>query len=241
LQVEWEWRAYNWPQFTSLHPEGYKRKDFVIAGPVPRDSFTLELTAKFTDASVATQYNVTLVPEASPVRAVLTGPSGDVRTDRSIILNATSSVDPDDPTNNKEPFQIDWQCVRDDFPAPCFSGKDYGTQRGLTWNISGSLLSAERTYTFTATVKKSDGRSDKASLVIKASAAAIPTARIVRVCGGACPEKHSADKDLSLSVVADAGLADATIAWTSTQVDGISGFDGESSLLMIKERVYINL
>jgi hypothetical protein len=187
----------------------------------------MELTAKFTGSSVATQYNVTLSPQASLVKAVLRGPSGDVRTDRTIILNATSSMDPDDPTNNKEPFQIDWRCERDDFPAPCFPGKEYGIQRGLTWTINGSLLTAGRKYTFTANVKKSGSRSDKASLVITPTAAAIPTGRILRVCGGTCPEKHSAEKDLSLSVVADGGFAHAVVAWSSDQLPDLASFDGE--------------
>ena len=230
VQVDWEWTAYGWPQFAQLYPNGYKRKDLAIPGPVPRvpaGPFTMVLTAKFTGSADATTYNVTLNPVPSPVKAVLRGPSGDVRTDRSIVLNATSSMDPDDPTNNQEPFQVVWQCVRDDFPAPCFTGKDYGTQSGLTWTVPGSLLTAGRKYVFTATVMKSGGRSDTAGLLVTPTAAAIPTGRILRVCGAACPEMHSADKDLSLSLVADTGFADSTIAWSSDQVAGLASFNGE--------------
>lgn len=193
----------------------------------------MELTAKFTGSASATKYNVTLQPVSSPVKAVLRGPSGDVRIDRTIILNATGSMDPDDPTNNIEPFQIQWQCTRDDFPAPCFPGTKYGNQSGLTWSIDGSLLTAGRKYTFIAVVSKSGNRQDWTGLVVTPTAQAIPTGRIMRVCGAACPDKHSVDKDLSLSLVADAGFADATVAWSSDQVANLASFNGKSTELWL--------
>lgn len=188
------------------------------------------LTAKFKDAEPTTTVDVFLTPQASPVKALLRGPSGDVRADSTITLSATGSVDPDDLTNTS-PFQVTWDCTREDFPTPCFSGKAYGTQTGLSWSIPASLLAVDKKHTFTAKISKADGRSDAASVVITPKAAAIPTGRIQRVCATpTCPLSHSADAPLSLSVTLDSTSADAAIAWKSDQLAGISSNDGKSDI-----------
>lgn len=228
-QVEWSWRAYDWVGF----PATYTRKDLVIAGPVTGitagQQKVVSLSAKFANGQ-PTVINVTLTAEASPIEAILRGPSGDVRSDRTIVLSAAGSVDPDDPMNT-QPFSIKWDCTREDFPTPCFSGTSVGTQSGLTWSIPGSLLASGVKHTFTATVSKSDGvdtRRDAASVVLRPTTAAIPTGRIQRVCAAAaCPLKHSADAPLSLSMVADSGSANAKVAWKSDQVTGINSNDGK--------------
>lgn len=226
-QVSWSWTAYGF----DLPTAPYTRKDLVVPGPVPEvtpgTSVYAALTAKFVGGSVETVVNVTLTPTSLPIKANLRAPSGDVRADRTIVLNATSSVDPDDPLNGREPFAVQWQCTREDFPNPCFPGTAYGTQRGLTWSIDGSLLTPNLKHVFIATLSKS-GKSSMAYTVITPKQEAIPTGRIVRICGSSvCPEKHSADVPLSLSLILDAGAAGASVAWTSSQVPGIKSNDGE--------------
>jgi len=225
LQVDWSWQAYDWAEF----PTNYTRKDLVIPGPVAGitagQQKDVSLSAKFATGT-ATVINVTLKAVASPIQAILRGPSGDVRSDRTIALSAAGSIDPDDPMNT-QPFSIKWDCTREDFPTPCFSGTSVGTQSGLTWSIPGSLLASGVKHTFTATVSKS-GRQDAASVVLRPTTAAIPTGRIQRVCAAAaCPLKHSADAPLSLSMVADSGSANAKVAWKSDQVTGINSNDGK--------------
>lgn len=46
---------------------------------------------------MVTSLQVTLTALASPLSVVLKGPSGDVKADKTIALDATSSSDPDDP------------------------------------------------------------------------------------------------------------------------------------------------
>jgi hypothetical protein len=228
-QVVWSWTAYDWNSF----PAAYAFKDLVIPGPVAGVTadtpVIVGLTASFEGGSVSTTINVTLTPKASPLQAVVNGPSGDVRADKPIVLNATRSLDMDDPTNNKEPFAISWSCVRADFPTPCFPGTTYGAQRGLSWAIDANLLTADVAHTFTATVSKTSGaRSASSSIVLTPRSVAIPTGRLVRLCAGAiCPPRHSSDVPLAISLLADAGSADAAVTWTSDQLKTINTNDGE--------------
>jgi hypothetical protein len=188
------------------------------------------VTARFDGGALAdaTVINITLIPLASPIKAVLRGPSGNVRADSTIVLNATGSVDPDDPANNVKPMSVTWRCTREDFPNPCFTSTDMGTQRGLTWAIDASKLTAGIKHVFQANVGKDSNR-DFAFTVITPTAGAIPTGRIVRTCGASCPAKHSADLPLSLSLVFDAGSTDAAVTWTWDQLTSISGFNGEGT------------
>lgn len=229
MQVLWSWSS------TEIDLGGtYTRKDLVLPGPISLTntaalpSYTVTLTAKFDGAAPTdvSTIDVELWPQSSPVKANLRGPSGDVRADRTIIFNATSSADPDDPSNGREPFNIQWECTREDFPEPCFPGKAYGLQNGLTWSIDGTLLTPGKQHTFVARVSKGN-RNDMAAVTIKPTAADIPTGRLVRVCGSACREKHSADMPLSLSLVADAASAGATVTWSSDQVNQMSSYNGE--------------
>jgi len=51
----------------------------------------------------------------------------------------------------------------------------------------------------------------------------IPTGKIIRQCGSACPAKHSADQPLSLSLQLDKGYEAASISWSGPAGAGISG------------------
>jgi hypothetical protein len=210
-----------------------------VAGVTAGTPVTATLTANFKGAAPGTETTVVvgLTPQASPISAVLRGPSGDVRADRPITLNAASSVDPDDPSNNTL-LEVEWNCQREDFPNPCFTGTDFGTQSGLTWTIPAGLLSPDLKHLFTVNLAKGTDPNKKeasAFLVVTPKAAAIPTGRLVRVCAGAaCPKKHSADVPLALSLVTDAASAGATVAWTSDQVKSINSSDGELIIELLR-------
>lgn len=213
-------------------PAGYNRKDLVLPGPLAGSGNKIVgLQAWFADTPAQTvAINVTLTPIASPLKAMLRGPSGDVRTDRTIVLNASSSVDPDDPANT-QPFAVNWDCQRADFPTPCFTGTSYGMQRGLTWMINGSALQPGVQHTFTATISK-PGRTANAAVVVTPTQAAIPTGNIRRVCSALCPPRHNSDVDLALSLALDAGSAGATIAWSSDSLPNLANFNGKGDIII---------
>lgn len=211
-------------------PTSYKRKDLVIAAPVPGvqagDAKKLRLTANFQGSTKKAVVEVTLSTIGSPLVASLKGPSGDIKNDRTIVLDGSKSADPDDPNGNMPPT-VDWACVRTDFPTPCFSGNAYGEQRGTSWKFKADLLQSDIPHTFTMTLSKGSGaaqRSAAASVTVTPRSAAkkIPTGRIGRVCSSAtCPTRHNADAALALSLTLDAGAAGASIAWKSDQLSNL--------------------
>lgn len=229
-KVEWSWRVYDWPEFNASFPQGYTKKDLVVPGPIaPTATYPkASVAARFASRTEATVLNITLYGQASELRPVLRGPSGSVRMDRTIVLNATSSMDPDDPANSITPFSIAWDCRRSDWPTPCYTGRPFGSQQELSWSFEGSNLAAGVEYTFTATLSK-HGRygSYPASLKLTPTSDPVPTGRIVRVCAAhVCPTIHTSVDPLPLSIVADAGSEGAVVSWSSDQVPSISSFNG---------------
>lgn len=227
IQVEYSWTpATAWDAI----PAGYSKKDLVIPGPVAGiaagQSINVTVTAKFTGATAAdaTTAVVTLTALASPLRANLKGPQGDVKSDRDIVLSAAGSRDPDDPQATK-PLAVSWDCVRADFPAPCFTGAAAGTKDGLTWTIPAGLLATDVQHTIVANVSRTyangtvnNDAADQAQVSLTPRGGAIPTGRIRRVCSGPCPPNHSADSALIVTLAADAGSEAATVAWSSEQI-----------------------
>jgi hypothetical protein len=86
---------------------------------------------------------VAVVPVGSPLQAILSGTAGDVPSDRTIVLFAGRSRDPDDPFG-AEPLALEWSCQREDFPQPCFSTTDRGNQLGSLWYIRAALLAPDK-------------------------------------------------------------------------------------------------
>lgn len=229
LQVEYLWQSLDTAGWSAI-PDGYKRKDLVIrlplSGLAPGDVRVVRLTANFKNSASKAIVDVTLTAEGSPLQAVLRGPSGSIRGDRIIVLNASQSIDPDDPTGNA-PLIVNWECVRADYPTPCFTGTASGEQSGLVWKLDASLLAASMAHTFKVTVSKVTGatvRSASASLSLTPLpvASKSPTGRVVRQCSGAtCAKTHNADAPLALTLVPDAGYEAATVSWQSDQLAGI--------------------
>lgn len=206
-------------------PSNYKRKDLVLTAPVAATAGTtyeLQLTAWFAGSDLKSTATVKLLAVGSPLVARLTGLTGDVLDDRQLVLDASGSVDPDDP-GAASPLGFSWSCTRADFPMPCFSGSDRGQQSGATWSLPVSLLGLDVAHTFTVTVSKGEGdnmRSASATLTMtpRTSKVPLPTGRLLRLCAGDCPEQHSVDEPLSLQLLLDAGAETAAIEWQSASV-----------------------
>jgi hypothetical protein len=111
--------------------------------------------------------------------------------------------------------------VRADFPVPCFSGNNRGTQSGDTWTIPGGLLGAGAAHTFTVTVTR-DTRSASQQLVVTPRQGAVPTGSIARLCtGAACNQPHNTNQPLSVSLrLQGSNTQDITWQW---QVPGWAG------------------
>ena len=170
---------------------------------------------------------VSLTAVGSALKAALRGPGSDiVKADQLITLDASGSLDPDDPNGNK-PLSFAWECVRADFPAPCFASTDRGTQKGARWTLNATLLTPDIEHTFRVIVNKGSRSATAPAVKVTPRAAKIPLARIVRQCGvggeQSCPDRHSVDKALSLSLRVDPSSAGATWTWSSEQVPTISG------------------
>lgn len=229
LQVEYTWESIDDTPWAAV-PANYKRKDLVIAAPVPGvaagDSKKLRLRAKFVGSSLESTAEVTLLAIGSPLVAALKGPSGDIKNDRTIVLDGSKSFDPDDPNGNR-PMDVSWECVRADYPSPCFAGTNFGEQKGTQWKFKADLLQDNVQHTFRMTVSKGSGaakRSDTAvvSFTPRSADKKIPTGRITRICSGAtCPTRHNADAPLALSLALDATAAGSSIAWKSDQLSNL--------------------
>lgn len=79
---------------------GYTLKDLTLLPPLPAEAgqtYGLRLTARFEGSSQFATSDVSLLAVGSPLSVSLLGPSGDVKNDRTVVLDASRSVDPDDP------------------------------------------------------------------------------------------------------------------------------------------------
>lgn len=182
-------------------------------------SRTVRLLATFANSARQASVDINLIAEGSPLQALLHGPSGSIRGERSIVLSAEKSFDPDDPTGN-EPLAIAWDCFRSDYPVACFAGTDYGEQSGLTWKLPAALLTPDLQHTFRVTVSKDDrSASASVSLTPLPTASRVPTGRLTRQCGGTpCSNRHNTDTALALTLVPDPGFEGASISWQSDQL-----------------------
>ncbi len=97
-QVTYTWESLD--GWSGIPTGGYTLKNLVLPPPVPAEAgqtYRLRLTARFTGSTAAATADVALTAVGSPLSASLLGPSGDVMGDRDIVLDASKSLDPDDP------------------------------------------------------------------------------------------------------------------------------------------------
>ena len=98
LQVTYTWESLD--GWSGIPAARYTLKNLVLPPPVPAEAgqtYKLRLTARFTGSTAAATADVSLTAVGSPLSASLLGPSGDVMGDRDIVLDASRSIDPDDP------------------------------------------------------------------------------------------------------------------------------------------------
>lgn len=98
LQVTYTWESLD--GWSGIPASGYTLKNLVLPPPVPAEAgqtYNLRLTARFTGSPAAATANVVLTAVGSPLSASLIGPSGDVMGDKEVVLDASKSLDPDDP------------------------------------------------------------------------------------------------------------------------------------------------
>lgn len=98
LQVTYTWESLD--GWSGIPAGGYTLKNLVLPPPVPAEAgqtYKLRLTARFTGSTAAATADVALTAVGSPLSASLLGPSGDVMGDKDIVLDASKSLDPDDP------------------------------------------------------------------------------------------------------------------------------------------------
>ncbi|CAD7704451.1 unnamed protein product [Ostreobium quekettii] len=213
-KVVYRWTSEDEVWWSAIPEGGIARKDIVVQGPVDaeaRAEYVLKLEARLVDADgteregSATAF-VTLTAKDGPVKAVLTGPKGDVVVAQSVTLDASASSDPGDPFNTRQAFDFEWACVRGD-GGPCFSGLSGPSQSAADKIvISGDMLEVGATYIWTVAASKEDGegnvRRDTARVQFRPREPDVPTGSIHLYCAGECGAKASRGQPLTF-VIAD--------------------------------------
>lgn len=218
--MEYSWTSQDVPLWAAV-PTDYRVKNLVVPGPLAAtdsgESYKLRLSARFKGSTQFATADVTLTAVASPLAAILTGPSGDVRSTSDIVLDASKSRDPDD-VQSIEPLTYSFVCVNNNNPQlPCFDGAEQGTQADGMWQFPASLLDIDGVYTFTVTVTK-DTRSAQASLTVRIRAADVPTGTLTRVCAGLCEPEHNTDTPLVVQLTIDGDLSATDVQWGMSEV-----------------------
>ncbi|CAD7697795.1 unnamed protein product [Ostreobium quekettii] len=242
-KVDYKWVSIDSPLWSAIPADGVPSKDLLLKPPIAGQAeypYKLRMTADLKNANGEVQGSssteVTLRPFGSDVRAYCEGPAGDVLLDGDITLDASKSLDPDDPFNQVQSFAYEWSCSLED-GSPCFSGKTGPKSATGTTVVLGpdSLTANVRKYhLYTVTVsKKEQGPEDGDPVVVrKASAMCIfrpqdasspmPTGKAVMDCGDLpCPARVNPTEIVVLKVT-DLKYADTTVSWSSSAINDLS-------------------
>jgi hypothetical protein len=123
---------FSWSTDLPGAPTGYSAKDLLLPGPLPGvahgQQFFAEVTASFTSAgrsagapaAGSTTARVLLTAVGSPLVALLAGKAGEISATRNVTLSAARSFDPDNPGSSTAHMDFFWECIREDYPVPCF-------------------------------------------------------------------------------------------------------------------------
>ncbi|EFJ43984.1 hypothetical protein VOLCADRAFT_95837 [Volvox carteri f. nagariensis] len=236
--LSWNWTCPSGcPAGLSLPDSGRSGQQLVLPRPLGLthgQNVSLRVTASY-GGGASGSADVVVVAAGSPPLAVLKGPAGDVLDNTTLVLNATSSSDPDVPSSKStETLQ------RSDHPTPCFTSTEQGdqlTQPGV-WSIPPGLLSTDIWHTITVTVYKQvqSGASPlnaTASVTLRPRAAgsgsAFPRGSLTRQCAAAaCAAPHSTDRNLTVLLQlaspydTTAAAAAITVAWDSPEAAAVS-------------------
>ncbi|GFR51061.1 hypothetical protein Agub_g13383 [Astrephomene gubernaculifera] len=241
--LSWLWTS---PSGWSAIPEaGSSAQQLYVAAPVAAvhgQDIVLRVNVSYAGISsvAAGTDTVTMTAVGAAPSAKLSGPSGDVADDTTLVFNATTSTDPDT-TRDLQSLSYTWDCKREDYPAPCFTGADQGdsTSSPGVWQLAPGLLTSGVLHTITVTVSKavSQGASPlsaTASVSFKPRSTALPFPRgtLSRQCSAAeCASPHNTDKDLTLMLVMESQFREATVTWSSAEIDGIAGVNATAATL----------
>ncbi|PNH03785.1 hypothetical protein TSOC_010116, partial [Tetrabaena socialis] len=226
--LEWRWSS-NW---TGLPAARAAQQQLYLPGPVAAvhgQSIVLRVAANYVgDASSAASASVTMLALGSLPLASLAGPAGDVPDDSPLLLNATASSDPDT-SRAAQRLTFQWECRREDYPAPCFSGAAQGDQAASpgVWALPAGLLTNGKTHTITVRVSKQVAAGAPllqatASLTFRPRSASEPFPRgaLARQCAAAaaCAAPHSTDKPLTVRLKLGSSYTAAAVTWASAEL-----------------------
>ncbi|GIL88894.1 hypothetical protein Vretimale_16895 [Volvox reticuliferus] len=191
----------------------------------------LRIYASFDGSSTSSYDEVTMIGLGSKPIARIRGRAGKVSKTGTLVFNATSSRDPDT-TPEMQQLEFSWDCRREDYPNPCFTGTEQGdwdTTPGV-WQIPASLLTAGIRHTITVTVNKvvpigTSALTSSTSMQFEvAEAGSFPTGTLSRMCSpDQCAKPHNTADDLAIMLAMDAGFSTGiTVIWASEDVPSIA-------------------
>ena len=83
-------------------------------------SLNATLTLRYSGSNQSSSATVQLAAAQQLLVPVITGSAGDVYTGDTIRLSAAQSYDPDLPADTTAGLSYSWECISEDYPAPCF-------------------------------------------------------------------------------------------------------------------------
>ncbi|GIL87896.1 hypothetical protein Vretifemale_15941 [Volvox reticuliferus] len=188
--------------------------------------------------------DVVVLASGSAPLASLKGPTGDVLDNTTLLFNATASSDPDNPSDPRGAIKYSWDCRRSDYPTPCFTSSEQGSQEQGLWTLPPGLLSSGIWHTITVTVYKNvtEGAtplSATSSVSFRPRSATTPFPRgtLSRLCAAAaCSAPHSTDRNLTvlLQLAAPYNTASTAVTvivtWASAEAPAVSGLTAVTAI-----------
>ncbi|GMH46096.1 hypothetical protein BSKO_14060 [Bryopsis sp. KO-2023] len=238
--VEYDWTSLDTPAWPALEG-GYKRKNFVLRGPIttarPENDYNIRISATLKDASGVVQgtvgQDVLLHAHGSPIIPRIKGKYGDVALVDDVCLDASASIDPDDP-QQLTGFSVEWKCEKHEIGGEaCFTGSNQPVVEGTRLCIPPELLTVGVWYYYTAKVSKTDvgvttaTRSGTTTIAFRPKPAdsPVPIGSIEMQCGARdCPRLFNPTDLVNLMVTVEKPYArNTSIAWSCDGIDDLEG------------------
>ncbi|GIL87895.1 hypothetical protein Vretifemale_15941 [Volvox reticuliferus] len=243
--VTWSWTSpTGWSGLPASVQSG---QQLIIKGPLKNvthgQSISLRVTATYSGGGSGSADVVVLASGSAPL-ASLKGPTGDVLDNTTLLFNATASSDPDNPSDPRGAIKYSWDCRRSDYPTPCFTSSEQGSQEQGLWTLPPGLLSSGIWHTITVTVYKNvtEGAtplSATSSVSFRPRSATTPFPRgtLSRLCAAAaCSAPHSTDRNLTvlLQLAAPYNTASTAVTvivtWASAEAPAVSGLTAVTAI-----------
>ncbi|GIL87893.1 hypothetical protein Vretifemale_15933, partial [Volvox reticuliferus] len=243
--VTWSWTSpTGWSGLPASVQSG---QQLIIKGPLKNvthgQSISLRVTATYSGGGSGSADVVVLASGSAPL-ASLKGPTGDVLDNTTLLFNATASSDPDNPGDPHGAIKYSWDCRRSDYPTPCFTSSEQGSQEQGLWTLPPGLLSSGIWHTITVTVYKNvtEGAtplSATSSVSFRPRSATTPFPRgtLSRLCAAAaCSAPHSTDRNLTVLLQLAAPYNTASTAatvivtWASAEAPAVSGLTAVTAI-----------